>query len=70
MLKLGPQLVALFWEMTETLGGGASLAEVGHWSMTWKQPLSLASDALPCYGPRTDGAGDCQDHMHVSLPPA
>jgi hypothetical protein len=40
---LGSQLVALFWEVVETLGGGAWPEEVGHWectfqSYTWPLP--------------------------------
>jgi hypothetical protein len=42
----GPLPVVLFWEVLETLGGGAKLEEVGHWvrafeGYTWSPVPSL-----------------------------
>lgn len=34
---LAPQLVALFWEVVEAVGGGASIEEVGQWDSAFSR---------------------------------
>jgi hypothetical protein len=47
----GLQLVVLFWEVLETLGGWALLEEVGHWEHDFEdytQPLIPSSHSTSC----------------------
>jgi hypothetical protein len=47
---LDPQLVVLFWEVVETLGGGAWLEEVGFWGSVFGGCV-LSLGAVSCLQP-------------------
>jgi hypothetical protein len=45
---LSPQMVALFWEVLETLGDGACLKEVGHWGVSLEVVPGPSPFLTPC----------------------